>query len=87
MTDTNDRAKILAKADAAAAKHLRETYSEEFNKIKAQYAKDHGIDWSPRLTGVEKARAEVARLLRENPEVRAELVAEIERQVLASDEG
>lgn len=86
MNDIN-RTKVLAKADQVAARHLRQKYAEEFNRVKQEYAASEGVEWSPRLTGAEKARAEVARLLRDNPEVRAELVAEIERQVLAPDEG
>lgn len=74
---STEKQKLLAKADAAAYAHLRETYQSEFNEVKAKAAAELGIEWSPRLTGVEAARKKVNDLLLQNPELAAEIKAEV----------
>lgn len=81
MTEEMTRQQILSKADAFAYRKLREANQGEFNKHKRQYAAQNGVEWSPRLTGKDKARSDLARLLSENPDLRSELVKEIEEQV------
>lgn len=78
------RAQAIAKADSQAYRRLREKYQQEFNQIKTEVAAQYGVQWSPRLVGKDKARADLARLLKENPDLRTELFREIEEQLVST---
>lgn len=83
MSD-NTRQSNLNKADSAAYKHLREKYIEEFNAVKLAKAQELGVEWQPKKTAGQKARADLAALLSANPDIRAELVSELEGQILSA---
>lgn len=65
MTDNQK----LRKAYGAAGTRLREAHREEFNKYQQEEAAKLGVEWTPRPSGVDRARAEMERILEENPEL------------------
>lgn len=77
MTDSPTPAQLLAKADAAAYKHLRVTYQQEFNEAKSKAAAELGVQWAPKPTKADRDRAELVRILNENPDLQGELRKQI----------
>lgn len=63
----------MREAYSAATKRVREDNREVFNKYMTEEAKARGIDWTPKPTAAEKARAEFQRLLSEHPEFASEV--------------
>ena len=83
----SERTKAINKAYGVATKRLKETHLDEFRTFQKEALAEVGItDWEPTPTPEEKARAEVAALLRENPTVKDELFSEIEKKVLGGGE-
>ena len=80
----SERTKAINKAYGAATKRLKETHLDEFRTFQKEALAEVGItDWEPTPTPEEKARAEVAAILRENESVKTELFSEIEAKVRA----
>lgn len=72
----------LRKAYGLATSALRDAHRSEFQSLYHKAAKELGIDWSPRPTAEDKAREEMATLLREHPG----LVDEFAKQLLHASE-
>lgn len=62
------RDEIVRGAYSKAATAIRENHRDEFNGLVKEYAAAEGVEWNPKPTKEEKARAEFERLLAENPE-------------------
>lgn len=62
------------KTDAytAAQKTLRETYRTEYNALVAKEMAARGVEWKPKPTEAEKAAAQVEKILRDYPDLRAQ---------------
>ena len=75
------KAQAITSASNEAIADLRKNHLEEFNALKKAAVVKRGFEWEPRPTSQQKARADVAALLHDNPSIRAELVSEIEAQV------
>lgn len=75
------KAQAITSAGNVALADLRKNHLDEFNALKKAAVAERGFEWEPQPTAVQKARASVAALLRDNPSVRAELFSEIEAQV------
>lgn len=54
--------KARSAARSAALSVLRKNHAEEYNDLLAKEMDERGIDWSPRLTPEQKAKAEIQRL-------------------------
>lgn len=54
--------KARSAARSAALSALRKNHAEEYNGLLAKEMEERGIDWSPRLTPEQKAKAEIQRL-------------------------
>jgi hypothetical protein len=65
-----DRDARLRESYAAAEKRLRDAHTDEFNGYRTEEAAARGVEWKPKPTKAEKAKAEIERLLAENPELR-----------------
>lgn len=76
-----DRADALRKAYGEANTALREKYREEFEALYVQKAAALGVEYTPPPSKADKARQQLAELLAANPEIKAELVDEISKQV------
>lgn len=61
-TPEADDNKARSAARSAALSALRKNHAEEYNDLLAKEMEERGIDWSPRLTPEQKAKAEIARL-------------------------
>ena len=72
MTDQTDKASKQRKAYGAATARLREAHRDEFNTFMQEEAKTLGIDWKPKPTDAQKAKAQLDALLAEHPELRSE---------------
>jgi hypothetical protein len=70
-----DRDARLREAYTAADRRLREAHADEFNKFRAEEAAARNVEWKPKPSKAEKAKAEIERLLAENPELRETLGA------------
>lgn len=66
---------LRSAAYSAANKRLRESNPEQFKQFVGEEMKARGVDWTPRLTPAERARAEVQRLLTEHPELADEFTS------------
>jgi hypothetical protein len=65
MPDTEDVTRLKNSARTAAETRLREAHKEELGKyMQAEYEK-RGLEWKPRLTKLDAARAQVAALMNE----------------------
>lgn len=62
------RDEIVRGAYSKAASTLRETHREEFNDLVKKYAKEDGVDWTPKKTKEEKDREAFEALLAANPQ-------------------
>lgn len=69
--DTRDKG--LTKAYGVATKKLRDAHRDEFNRLYQAEAKAMGLEWTPRPTASEKARAQLLSLLEEHPDLAAEV--------------
>lgn len=78
-TDKSAANRITTKAFRA----LREKYPDDWEAMKEAAAAELGVEYKRRKTKEEKAHEELAKLLSENPGLRAELFAEIERSIVA----
>lgn len=58
-------AKARSAARSAAATRLRENHREEHDQILVEEMKERGVDWQPRPSKEQKAKAEIERLSRE----------------------
>ena len=67
------REKALSKAYNTASQTLRETHRDEFNKLYQEAAEALGVEWSPRLSPLERASQQMDTLLDEFPELRERL--------------
>lgn len=76
MSD-DDRNSKVRKSYQVATNRLREKYSEEFRQLQTEAAAELGIDYKPRATKVEKAREQLAELLRENPALEDEVIDKV----------
>lgn len=65
----------VKRAYAEATTALRETHRDEFNADVKQRVKGYGFDWDPKPTAEEKAKAEIARLIKEAGLTPADLAA------------
>lgn len=72
MSD-DDSQKKLKKAYATATSKLRKAHQTEFNTLYSTEAKALGVEWKPKPTAEEKARAEMAALLEKYPQLRDDL--------------
>lgn len=75
--DGNDRDAKLRQAYSLASQELRQTYQKEFNELRVKHSKALGVEWTPRPSKDEKARAELDRLLSENPGLMEDLAARV----------
>lgn len=64
-----DRQNAVRTAYSKATTRLREENLNEFNRLQREEAAKLGYDWSPAPTKAEKAKAEIERLISENPEL------------------
>lgn len=69
-TSSNDEQKARAAARSAAASRLREAHRSEHDAYLADEMRKRGIDWKPKPTPEEKAKAELARILEEYPHLK-----------------
>lgn len=65
-TETVDDNAARSAARSAALSALRKAHIAEYNDLLTQEMKARGVDWKPRPTPEEKARAEIRRLASEN---------------------
>ena len=80
------RTKAINKAYGVATKQLKEAHLDEFRALQKAALAEVGItDWEPTPTAEEKAREQVAALLRDNPSVKEELFSEIEKRVTGGE--
>ena len=70
MTDNQK----LRKAYSLAGTRLREAHREEFNEYQKEAAEELGLEWNPRPSGTDRAKAEIERMLDEQPELAEVLV-------------
>jgi hypothetical protein len=70
---TDDKQAKVRKAYSAATARIREAHREEFNVFMKEEAKKAGIDWNPKPTDEEKAKATLDALLAQHPGLRAEM--------------
>lgn len=61
-TPEADDNKARSAARSAALSALRKNHTEEYNDLLKKEMEERGIDWSPRLTPEQKAKAEIQRL-------------------------
>lgn len=59
-------------AYGAAMSRLRKAYPDEFNVLRMEEAKKRGLEWKPKPSEKEKARQQLALLLRDYPELVSE---------------
>lgn len=71
------RDQLVRKAYTAASARLRDAHKEEFISLQKEEAQKLGLDWQPRKSKAEKDREQINKLLTENPDLYAELVANI----------
>lgn len=71
---TEERQVLINKADSAAYRALRQAHPEEFRQLKVKAAAELGLDWKPRPSKAERDRAQLERILADNPDLRAELL-------------
>jgi len=76
MTE-KDREKKLREAYTRANTRLRVAHQKEFNQYRIEEAERLGIELSLRPTKEEKARADLKKLLAENPDLEAELTQQV----------
>lgn len=69
MNDAPKKSKkeLHREAYGKAMSRLRDARQEEFNKYRTEEAKLRGLDWSPKPTEAEKAREQLALILRDYP--------------------
>lgn len=72
---TSAKDRDMRAAYGAATKRLREAHRDEFNEYQKEEAKKLGIDWSPKPTAEEKARAQFQELLAQHPGLASEVGA------------
>lgn len=70
-----ERTKAVTTAYSKATTALREQHLSEFNGLVTKFAAEAGYDWQPKPTKTEKARAALAQLLADNPELADEVKA------------
>jgi ABC-type sugar transport system substrate-binding protein len=81
MSDSNEKNKAMGSVRSKAVSALVEENRDRFNTLVQQYAKEAGIDWSPRPSKEErakakeqedqrKAREQLEKLLEKNPGLR-----------------
>jgi hypothetical protein len=71
VTTAKDDKALKREAYGAATSKLRDKYRDEFNELMAEEARARSIEWSPRLSEVEKAERQIADLLALHPELAA----------------
>jgi len=69
MADELTDAQKLRLAYSRAGTRLREEHQDEFNKFQTEEAAKLGLNWSPRPTGLDKARAEMEALFAAHPDL------------------
>lgn len=74
-TEATDKSTLQRKAYGLAQTRLREAHREEFNAFMAEEAKKLGVEWKPKPTEAEKAKAQLDSLLAQHPELRAQFEA------------
>jgi hypothetical protein len=72
-TTSDDKATKQRKAYGLAQTRLREAHREEFNAFMAEEAKALGIEWKPKPTDEEKAKAELDKILAAHPGLREQM--------------
>jgi hypothetical protein len=65
---------LRRQAYSAATTRFRNENRPAFDKILAEEMKKRGIDWSPKPTETERARAQVEEIFAAHPEIREELL-------------
>lgn len=70
-----DSKTLLREAYTAATQRLREAHREEFNGYYGEEAKQRGVEWSPRLSPEEKAKATLEALIAEHPDLLKDYVS------------
>lgn len=76
-----DRNSKIRKSYNLATNRLRDKYMDEFRELQAEAAKELGVDYKPRPTKEERARAQLLDLLRENPALESEVVEKVKQQL------
>lgn len=71
--ETLTRSAALSKASSTAFNRLKEAHLDEWNGYMAAAAHELGERWTPRLTPEQRAEQELARLLADNPSLRAKI--------------
>lgn len=66
---------LKVQARNAAVRRLQQTFPDEFEKIMAEEHDQRGVSYMPRRQGVERARAEIERLLEKYPALQADYEA------------
>lgn len=67
---------LIRKAYSVATTRLREEHRPHFLKLMAEEAEKLGVKWKPRPTSEEKAKADLQKMLTDNPAL-AEYVVEL----------
>jgi hypothetical protein len=80
-----DRNALIRQAYATATKQLREAHLDEFRQLQQAEAQRLGVtDWTPKPTADEKAEAQLAALLAENPALKQRITDEVKAQIAES---
>lgn len=75
MADTAPTEENLRRqAYSAATTRFRNENRPAFDKILAEEMRERGIDWSPKPTEAERARAQVLDIFAAHPEIKDELL-------------
>lgn len=65
-----DQQAIVNRAYAAATKQLREENRARFIQLQIAFCKEEGLEWKPRPTKAERAKAELEKIYAEFPDLR-----------------
>lgn len=85
MTDNPDRDKALKQAYSAATSALRKAHQDEFNEAYKNEAAARGFEVALRPSAEERARLQVQEILASHPEIKKQLVAEVEASLNAGE--
>lgn len=75
-TPTDDKATKQRRAYGLAMTRLREAHREEFNTFMAEEAEKLGVEWKPKPTEEQKAKAQLDAILASHPGLREQIEAQ-----------
>lgn len=70
---SDNKSALIRKAYSAATAKVRDAHRDEFNAFMVEEAKALGVDWKPKPTEEEKAKAQLDALLAEHPHLREQM--------------